>query len=343
MLACHGLTSPYTETKIAVAGGMESMSNAPFVVRAQRPARLLSPLSLREWMLAHGLLTEEQLEKLTDIESLKRRHLLALVKELTQDRDTLLATPLYDTLVQDGLTDAYEPYRHMGVCAELCVARYGFTREQLDEFAVTSHARAQRATEEGLFADEIVPVWNSIRPATTDEGIRPDTTIEKLAKLKPIFGGLLTAGTSSQLSDGASALVLAKESVAKRLGLPILARILGIGTNAQDPAWYTTAPAGAVQKALKMADLGVQQIDLFEINEAFAPVPLAAERELGIDPEKINVHGGAIALGHPIGASGARIMTTLVHALRHRGERYGVATACNGGGEARAIVIERID
>ena len=253
---------------------------------------------------------------------------------------------LVDSMIHDGLWDPYGD-KHMGNCAELCAREYAFSREAQDEFARESYARARAAQESGAFAAEIVPVEVPGRKGVTvvdrdEEPYRSD--LEKMGGLKPAFdkAGTVTAANASKLNDGAAALVLATAEEAGRLGLRPIARLVAQASFAQQPDWFTTAPVTAVRRALDRAGLGVDDIDLFEINEAFAVVALACRQELGIPAEKLNVRGGAVALGHPIGASGARILVTLLAALEERGLARGCAGICIGGGEATAMVVERL-
>ena len=282
---------------IAVAGGMESMTNAPYLI----------PKGRGGYRIGHGM--------------------------------------IYDHMMLDGLEDAYDKGRAMGTFGEDCAAKYGFTREQQDTFAIESVRRAQQATESGDFRWEIAPVTVSGKGGDTvidtDEGPRRIKT-DKIPSLKPAFAkdGTITAASSSSINDGASALVMMRESTAKKLGLQPIARMLGHTTHAQAPGWFTTAPVEAMAKLYRKLDWTTDSIDLFEINEAFAVVPMAAMHDLKIPREKVNIHGGACALGHPIGASGARIMTTLIGALRKTGGKRGVASLCIGGGEATAVGIE---
>jgi len=247
----------------------------------------------------------------------------------------------------DGLEDAYEPGRSMGTFGEDCAAKYHFTREQQDAYAIESVKRAQAATESGAFAAEITPVTVSTRKGdvtvSIDEG-PAKAKLDKIASLKPAFkkDGTITAASSSSINDGAAALVLMRESTAKELGCKPLARIVAHATHAQEPEWFTTAPVGATQKALKKAGWTAADVDLWEVNEAFAVVPMALMAELGVPRDKVNVNGGACALGHPIGASGARILVTLLHALQARGGKRGLATLCIGGGEGTAMAIEMV-
>ena len=252
---------------------------------------------------------------------------------------------IFDHMMLDGQEDAYEPGRSMGTFGEDCAARYQFTREQQDKFAIASVQRAQAAIESGAFKAEIAPVTlkdrKGERVVDTDEG-PGKINVEKIPTLKPAFkkDGTVTAAASSSINDGAAAMVLMRESTAKKLGCTPLARIVGHATHAQEPEWFSTAPIGATEKALAKAGWQVGDVDLWEINEAFAVVPMALMHDLKVPHEKVNVNGGACALGHPIGASGARIMVTLIHALKARGLKKGLATLCIGGGEATALALE---
>ncbi len=283
--------------EVIVAGGMESMTNAPYLLLKGRGG----------YRMGH-------------------------------DR-------VYDHMMLDGLEDAYEPGRSMGTFGEDCAAKYGFTREQQDHFATTSVQRAQAATTSGAFAREITPVVVKTRAGevtvSIDEG-PGKVKLDKIPGLKPAFkkDGTITAASSSSINDGAAALVMMTESTAKRLGCQPLARVVSHATHAQEPEWFSTAPVGATQKALARAGWKVTDVDLWEINEAFAVVPMALMAELKVPHEVVNVHGGACALGHPIGASGARILVTLIHALQARGKKRGLATLCIGGGEGTAMAIE---
>jgi acetyl-CoA acetyltransferase family protein len=236
---------------------------------------------------------------------------------------------------------------HQGSSAELIARRWGLTREDLDAFSLDSHRRAAHAGAEGHFAGQIVPVpvhEGADELITQDEGIRPDTSLEKLAGLKPAFApdGMITAGNASQISDGAAALLIMERASAERLGLRPRARFAGFSLAGADPILMLTAPIPATQRVLQRAGLTLDQIDLFEVNEAFASVVLAWQRETGADPARVNVNGGAIALGHPLGASGARLMTALLHELERTGGRYGLQTMCEGGGMANGTIIERL-
>ena len=254
---------------------------------------------------------------------------------------------IYDHMMLDGLEDAYEPGRAMGTFGEQCADKYKFTREAQDAFATTSVKRAKAATESGAFKAEITPVTVKGRAGETvisiDEG-PGKVKLDKIAALKPAFkkDGTITAASSSSINDGAAALVLARESTASALGAKPMARIVGHATFAQEPEWFTTAPVGAVNKLLKKIGWTVKDVDLWEINEAFAVVPMAAMKELGINHDIVNVNGGACALGHPVGASGARIIVTLMYALKARGLKKGIATLCIGGGEGTAMAIELV-
>jgi len=284
--------------EIVVAGGMESMTNAPHLMFARKGIR-------------YG------------------------------------AAQIYDHMAIDGLEDAYDRGRAMGVFAEECVDKYKFTREAMDRFAITSTERAKKANESGAFDWEMAPVTVSGKGGETlikfDE--QPfKAKLDKIPGLKPAFkkDGTITAATSSSISDGAAALVLMRESTAARLGVKPIARIVGHSVHAQAPNWFTTAPVGAIEKVLKKAGWVAGDVDLWEVNEAFAAVTMAAMTEFKLAPEIVNIHGGAVALGHPIGASGARIVVTLLGALRQAGRKKGVAALCIGGGEATALAVEML-
>ncbi len=254
---------------------------------------------------------------------------------------------IYDHMMLDGLEDAYEPGRAMGTFGEECAAKYSFSREAQDAFAVASVQRAKAATESGAFKAEITPVTVKGRAGDTvisiDEG-PGKVKLDKIPTLKPAFkkDGTITAASSSSINDGAAALVMMRESTAKKLGAKPLARIVAHAMHAQEPNWFTTAPVGATQKALAKAGWSVKDVDLWEVNEAFAVVPMALMEELKVGHDIVNVNGGACALGHPIGASGARIMVTLIHALQARGKKRGLATLCIGGGEGTAVALELV-
>ncbi|OPC53740.1 acetyl-CoA C-acyltransferase [Elizabethkingia miricola] len=253
---------------------------------------------------------------------------------------------LTDGMIKDGLWDVYHDF-HMGNAAEIGIRHFGFSRKELDDYALNSYKRAQKATQKGKFSNEIVsvPVQHKKEESLfiEDEDIYK-VIPEKMASLPPVFekDGLLTAANSSNLNDGASVLLLASEDAVAKYNLKPLAKIIGYADAAQAPEWFTTTPAVAIPKALKKAGLQLEDIDYYEINEAYASVILSMQELLGISPNKINVYGGAVAIGHPIGASGARILTTLTHVLQQENGKYGVAAICNGGGGASAIVIERM-
>jgi acetyl-CoA C-acetyltransferase len=298
---------------------------------------------MRAMMFGHDMLAAGSAEVLVagGMESMTNAPHLAFVRKGVKYG----MTEFYDHMAVDGLEDAYERGKAMGVFAESCVARYGFTREAMDAYAIESTARSKRANEDGSFEWEIAPVVIQGRGGeqtiTRDEQpfkARPD----KIPTLKPAFrkDGAITAATSSSISDGAAALVLMRESTAQRLGCKVLARIRSHAVHAQAPEWFTTAPAGAIDKALKRAGWSKDDVQLWEVNEAFATVTMAAMHEFGLSHDVVNVNGGAVALGHPIGASGARIVVTLLGALRKRGLSRGVAALCIGGGEATAMAVE---
>jgi len=287
------------EFEIAAAGGMESMSRAPYLAAGAREG-------LR---LGHG--------------------------------------KLLDSMILDGLWDPYND-KHMGSCAELCAVEFSLSREDQDAFARESYRRARAATEEGLSAREIVPVEVPRRKGDPkvverdEEPFRAD--LDRMPSLRPAFqkDGTVTAANASKINDGAAALIVTTADKAAEIGAKPLARLVAQASHAQDPEWFTTAPVGAVEKVLARAGLTAGEIDLWEVNEAFAVVAMAFERRLELDPEKVNVRGGAVALGHPIGASGARIVVTLLDAMAERDVRLGCAAICIGGGEATSIVLERL-
>lgn len=254
---------------------------------------------------------------------------------------------VYDHMALDGLEDAYQRGTAMGVFAESCADKYSFTREEQDAFSLESLRRARQATEDGSFKWEIAPVTIAGRKGDTvvDTDEAPMKAMpEKIPTLKPAFrkDGTVTAANSSSISDGAAAMVLMRESTAKKLGATPIARIIAHTQHSHEPEWFTTAPVSAMQKLLAKAGWETKDVDLFEINEAFAVVTMAAMRELGLDHNKVNIHGGATALGHPIGASGARLVSTLIGALRKTGGKRGVASLCIGGGEAVAMAFEMV-
>ncbi len=254
------------------------------------------------------------------------------------------AGQVLDHMATDGLEDAYVG-KPMGHFADKTAEKYGFTREQMDAFAKTSTERAVSASKSGAFAEEIAAV--TVKGRAGDEVVKDDETpftvkLEKIPTLRPAFNkdGTVTAATSSSISDGAAALVMMTESEAKKRGAKPLAKIVAYASNAHEPEWFTTAPVGAIQKVLAKAGWKASDVDLFEVNEAFAVVAMAAMKDVGIPHEKVNVNGGAVALGHPIGATGARIITTLIYALKKRGLKKGVAALCIGGGEGTALALE---
>lgn len=286
--------------EVVVAGGMESMSNAPYLLDKARSG----------YRMGHGR--------------------------------------IIDHMFLDGLEDAYDKGRLMGTFAEDCAEANDFSRQAQDDFAIASLTRAQQAIKDGSFAAEIVPVEVTVgkdKVLISDDEQPPKARLDKIAQLKPAFrdGGTVTAANSSSISDGAAALVLMRRSRAEALGLKPLAVIHGHAAFADTPSLYPTAPIGAIEKLLARTGWDLGDVDLFEINEAFAVVTLVAMKTLGLPHEKVNVHGGACALGHPIGASGARILVTLLSALRQKGKRRGVAAICIGGGEATAMAVEILD
>ena len=251
-------------------------------------------------------------------------------------------TEMKDSLAFDGLTDAYQNVA-MGVCAEECTKKYNMTREEQDAFAIESFKRAQAAAKEGVFKDEIVAVKVPAKGGTVDiaEDEGPfKANFEKMPSLKPAFdkNGTITAANASTINDGAAAVILGGDANASQAEF----KIVGYASNAHEPNWFTTAPVEAIKKSLKKANLNINQIDLFEINEAFAAVTMAAMKECEIPHEKVNIFGGAVAIGHPIGASGARILVTLMNAMRRKKAKYGCTAICIGGGEALSLIIERI-
>ena len=289
------------EAECVVAGGMESMSMAPYAINSARWGARMNNTSMT------------------------------------------------DVMVNDGLWDAFNNC-HMGITAENVAEKYGITREMQDELALRSQTRAAAAIAEGKFKDEIVPVVIPQKKGDpivfdTDEYVKPGTTMEKLAKLKPAFkrdGGTVTAGNASGINDGAAAIVVASGEFVKAHGLKPMAKIVSTGSVGVDPALMGTGPIPSVRQALKKAGLETKDIDLFELNEAFAAQAAAVNTELGLTPDNVNVNGGAIAIGHPIGASGARILVTLCYEMARRGAKYGVASLCIGGGMGEALVVERV-
>ena len=305
---------------------------------------------MRAMMFAHDMLASETADVMIagGMESMTNApHLTPMRKGVKYGM-----AALYDHMAIDGLEDAYEKLpngggKAMGVFAEECVAKYSFSREQMDQFAIDSTKRSKQANEDGSFDWEMAPV--TLAGKAGDTVIKFDeqpfkAKLDKIAGLKPAFkkDGTITAATSSSISDGAAALVLMRESTAKKLGVAPLARIRAHAVHAQAPNWFTTAPVGAIDKVLQRSGWAAKDVDLWEVNEAFAAVTLAAMTEFKLPHEIVNVHGGAVALGHPIGASGARIVVTLLGALRKRGLKKGVAALCIGGGEATALALELI-
>ncbi len=298
---------------------------------------------MRAMMFAHDMLKAESAEIVVagGMESMTNAPHLTFVRKGVRYG----TAQLYDHMALDGLEDAYERGRAMGVFAEECVAKYKFSREAMDQFAVTSTQRSRKANEDGSFDWEMAPV--NVLGKGGDTVIKFDeqpfkAKLDKIPGLKPAFkkDGTITAATSSSISDGAAALVLMRESTATRLSVKPIARIVAHSVHAQAPNWFTTAPVGAIQKVLKSAGWMSEDVELWEVNEAFAAVTMAAMTEFDLPAEIVNVHGGAVALGHPIGASGARIVVSLLGALRQAGKKKGVAALCIGGGEATAMAVE---
>jgi acetyl-CoA C-acetyltransferase len=253
---------------------------------------------------------------------------------------------LLDSMIVDGLWEAFHDY-HMGMTGELIAKKFGITRREADEFSCASHAKAAKAAKAGIFEEEKVKVeirheGGQVTEFNEDECIRADTTLEKLSALKPVFkpDGILTAGNSSQLSDGAAAVVVASEEAADRLGVRPLAKVVAYGTGGLEPKWVMEAPIPTTKALLKKAEMSIEDIDLFEHNEAYATASIAVKRALGVDDDKFNVNGGAVALGHPIGCSGARVLATLIYQMRRSGKKRGLATLCLGGGNAVAMIVE---
>jgi acetyl-CoA C-acetyltransferase len=286
------------DAEIIVAGGMESMSNTPYLLEKAREG----------YRMGHG--------------------------------------KLVDSMIKDGLWDVYNDY-HMGNAAELCARECAIPREAQDEFAIMSYTRAQNAWKEGRFKEEVVPV--TIKSRQGDTVVEQDeepfkTNFDKVPKLKPAFqqDGTVTAANASKINDGAAAVVVISAAKAAKLGLRPIARIVDYASTAKKPEWFTTAPADVIAKVLARAGMKLDEIDLFEVNEAFAVVALAVQKLSGIDVKKLNVNGGAVAMGHPIGASGARILVTLLHALKQQKKKRGLAALCIGGGEASAVIVEMV-
>ncbi len=300
---------------------------------------------MRAMMFAHDMLKAESADILIagGMESMTNAPHLTMMRKGVKYG----AAQLLDHMAVDGLEDAYEKGRAMGVFAEECVSKYNFAREAMDRFAITSTERAKKANEDGSFDWEMAPV--TVTGKGGDTQIKFDeqpfkAKLDKIPGLKAAFKkeGAITAATSSSISDGAAALVMMRESTAARLGCTPIARIVGHSVHAQAPAWFTTAPIGAIEKLLKKTGWAAADVDLWEVNEAFAAVTMAAMHEFKLPHEIVNVHGGAVAIGHPIGASGARIVVTLLGALRQAGKKTGVAALCIGGGEATAMAVELI-
>lgn len=286
------------DADLIVAGGQESMTNAPYMLFKARTG----------YRMGHG--------------------------------------ELLDSMIYDGLWDVYNQI-HMGMAGELCSSEYKITRQEQDEYAIMSYKRAQEAQKNGWFKDEIVPIEINDKKGNiiidTDEE-PAKVKFEKIPELKPVFkkDGTVTAANASTINDGAAALVIASEAKAQQIGAKPLARIVAHVSHAQEPDWFTTAPAAAIKKVLNKANMQLSDIDLFEVNEAFSVVPIVTKQLADVPYEKMNIHGGAVSLGHPIGASGARILTTLIYALKRTGGRFGLATLCIGGGEANAMIIEML-
>jgi acetyl-CoA C-acetyltransferase len=288
MLAANEIAISNSEA--IIAGGTESMSNAPFLNMDLRKGRKLGHATLQ------------------------------------------------DTLLKDALWDVYNDF-HMGNAAELCAKKYSFSRIDQDNYAIESYQRAQKAITSGYFKEEITPVQVVIEDEEPGKA-----KLEKISTLKPAFdqSGTITAANASSINDGASLMLVCSEDFAKKNNMKPLARIVSQASFGQDPEWFTTAPIGALNSALSKAGMKISEIDLFEINEAFSAVALACQKELEIDSSVLNINGGAVALGHPVGASGARILTTLVHSLIRTQKRYGAVAICNGGGEATSLIVERL-
>jgi acetyl-CoA C-acetyltransferase len=297
MLACQAIQSG--DAEVVVAGGMESMSRAPYLLEKARSG----------YQVGHG--------------------------------------ELIDSMIKDGLWDAYGNVS-MGSCGELCAAKYQFSRKEQDDFAIQSYTRALKAQREGWFRDEIVELEVPVKPKPVS--VRDDERLTrfdeaKLRKLAPAFkpDGTITAGNASGMNDGAAAMVVISEERAEALGITPMARVLGFTQKAVSPEWFTIAPIQAISALLSKLRTDADQIDLYEVNEAFAVVTMAAIKELRLNPDRVNISGGAVALGHPIGASGARILTTLLHALKRTGGRRGIASPCIGGGESVALAVELLN
>jgi acetyl-CoA C-acetyltransferase len=286
------------DAELIVAGGMESMSNAPYILKKARNG----------YRMGNG--------------------------------------ELIDMMIHDGLWDIYKNI-HMGMAGELCSETYNITREEQDDYAIMSYKRALEAAEKGYFAEEIVPIEIKTKIGTTiiDRDEEPTkVNFDKVRTLRPAFkaDGVVTAANASSINDGAAALVVASNEYANKNNLKPIAKIIAHVSYAQEPEWFTTAPTFAIQKLLKKVNMTVDDIDLFEVNEAFSVVSIITAKNLNIPYDKMNIHGGAVSIGHPIGASGARILTTLIYGLKKLGKKYGIASLCIGGGEANAMLIEMI-
>lgn len=286
------------DAELIVAGGMESMSNAPYFLKKARTG----------FRMGHG--------------------------------------ELLDMMIHDGLWDPYKNI-HMGMAGELCSTTYNISREEQDDYAIMSYKRALEAQEKGYFDNEISPVEITGKSGSTFVKLDEEpskVSFDKVKSLKPVFksDGVITAANASSIDDGAAALVVASDDYANNKGLNPIAKVIAHVSFAQQPEWFTTAPTAAIQKLLKKVGMSVEQVDLFEVNEAFSVVSMITAKNLNIPYEKMNIHGGAVSLGHPIGASGARILTTLIYALKRTGGKYGIASLCIGGGEANALLIEMI-
>jgi len=286
------------DLELAVAGGQESMTNAPYAL----------PKAREGYKMGNG--------------------------------------EMIDLMVNDGLWDCYNNF-HMGKAGEMCASEHTFTREQQDEYTIRSYNRAIEAQEKGYFDNEIVPITIKGRKGdiTVDKDEEPGRVkFDKIPTLRPVFdkAGTITAANASSIDDGAAAVVVASEDFAREKGIKPMAKVLAHVSHAQEPEWFTTAPTSAIQKVLRKANMKIEDIDLFEINEAFSVVPMHSIKELNLDTDKVNVNGGAVALGHPIGCSGARLLVTLLHELKRRGGKYGLVTLCIGGGEANAMIVEML-
>ncbi len=303
------------DASIVLAGGTESMSNAPYTLKGVRDFKKIGDVQLGDFY------------------------------EYASKSGNLKGYLLKDEMILDGLWDCYSEM-HIGAIVEKIGKKYGITREEQDLFALDSHKKAAKASDSGYFDEEIIPVKNNAGETVyKDEGIRRDTSIEKLASLKPAFtsNGTVTAGNSSQLNDGAAFSIVASASAVKELGIKPIAKIESYADAGIDPQWYGLSPIDSMKKALQKANLKLDYIDLIELNEAFAVQMLGDIKEMSIDTSKLNVNGGSIAIGHPIGASGARLLSTLVHAMKNRKKDYGIVSLCHGGGGSASMVVSRVD